>query len=213
MDASSPLPRPCDGAAVPAPPGEIILHNGRLSGTRRSLNRPATVIGRAEGCDIRLNADGVCPVHCLLIAGPEGIFLQTLPGSSGTRINGELRTDGPLADGDLLMVGPFQFRLSLPESLGPSTTSLNQAAWQREQEALRIQAAAVVAQQTALTEEEARLRERQITLERQETQLAAHLEEQRRHLVELQGQIHEARKALREERTAHERESWRRRTP
>jgi pSer/pThr/pTyr-binding forkhead associated (FHA) protein len=169
-----------------------------------------TVIGRAEGCDVRLNVEGVYPVHCVLVATEGGLVLHAVQGSYGTQVNGLPPSSSPLANGDRLTVGPFQFLLSLPEPTGAfsagtgTQTEEYRTASKRDQQALRIQAAAVVAQQAALTEEEARLQERQAALERQESQLASHLEERRKHLVELQRQVREARQALQEERAAHE---------
>jgi chromosome segregation ATPase len=75
-----------------------------------------------------------------------------------------------------------------------------------EQEALRIQAAAVAAQQAVLIEEEARLQQRRLVLEQQEEQLAAHLEEKRGQLIGLRKQVQTERTALRAERTQYQRQ-------
>jgi FHA domain len=193
MDATPHAP-----PSVP-PAGELIVHNGRLSGTRKELGTALTLLGRAEGCDVRLNVEGVHPVHCAIVHGRDGFILRTLHGAE-TLVNGEPIVEGSLHDGDLLAVGPFQFRVALQ----PLAEPIDRAALEREKDALRIQAAAVAAQQAALTEEEARLQHRRITLERQETQLSAHLEERRQKLVELQNQVREARMALRNERDEHD---------
>ena len=129
-------------ATPPAPPdsaGELIVHNGRLIGTRKALGPALTLLGRAEGCDVRLNVEGVHPVHCAIVRGPDGILLRTLHGAI-THRNGEPIGEVALHDGDLIAVGPFQFRVAL----GPLSEPL-----QREKDALRIQAAAVAAQQAA----------------------------------------------------------------
>src|SRR5207237_1545938 len=97
-------------------------------------------------------------------------------------------------DGDLLEVGPCQYRLHWPAA---------DAAADPDLEALRIQAAAVVAQQAALGELEFRLCDRETALARQEEQVAGRLEDQRRQLLDLQDQITEARAALRQKRAAH----------
>jgi chromosome segregation ATPase len=192
-------PQPTPHADPPAPAGELIVHNGRLSGTRKTLNAALTLLGRAEGCDVRLNAEGVLPIHCAVIRGPAGLGVRALHGAV-TLVNGRPIAEGPLHDGDLLGVGPFQFRVAL----APAAEPIDRAALEREKDALRIQAAAVVAQQAALTEQEVRLQQRRVALERQEAQLSAHLEERRQKVVELQGQVREARMALRDERVEHE---------
>src|SRR5437868_7147440 len=148
-------PHPAPRADLPAPAGELIIHNGRLSGTRKPLGSALTLLGRAEGCDVRLNVAGVLPVHCALIRGPGGLVLRSMHGAV-TQVNGDTVTEGALHDGDLLAVGPFQFRIAL----APEPTPIDQAALEREKDALRIQAAAVAAQQVALTEEETRLQQR-----------------------------------------------------
>lgn len=190
-----PPPRP----DPPAPAGELVVHNGRLSGARKALHAALTLLGHAEGCDVRLNVEGVLPVHCAITRGPAGLVLRALPGAV-TLVNGRPVAEGPLHDGDLLAVGPFQFRVAA----APEPEPIDRAALEREKGALRVQAAAVAAQQAALAEQEIRLQQRRVALERQEAQLSAHLEERRRKLVELQGQVREARMALRNERAEHE---------
>jgi pSer/pThr/pTyr-binding forkhead associated (FHA) protein len=191
---------PLPDAAEPSLPagGELIVENGRAGGTRRALAVPMTLIGRSAGCDVRLAADGVQPLHCALVHGPEGLLLRDL-GGEGTLVNDVPADAVLLKDGDALTVGPFQLVVRLPEA-GPAAGS---AALEREREALRVQAAAVVAQQAALTELEGKLEQRRLTLERQEEQLAAHLEAKRGRLLELQQRVRESRMALQSERADH----------
>jgi hypothetical protein len=177
----------------------LIVENGRLNGSRKALGAALTLIGGAEGCDVRLNVEDVFPIHCALVRTSDGLHLRSFPGAI-TQRNGEPIAEGVVSDGDLLTVGPFQFRVALPAAPEP----VDRASLEREKDALRIQAAAVAAQQAAVTEEEARLQHRRLTLERQEAQLSIHLEERRQKLVELQGEVRAARLALRTERTDHE---------
>jgi pSer/pThr/pTyr-binding forkhead associated (FHA) protein len=189
--------------------GELIVLNGRLAGTRKALNPSVTVIGRGTGCDVRLNVEGVGPLHCLVIHDAEGLRVRELDSHEGTFVNGE-RVSGSaaLGDEDTLTVGPFRFGVRLPPGgLKTATTQFllretDQIA--KEKEALRIQAAAVVAQQTALTESEAKLEQRRAELQRQEEQLAGYLEEKRAKLAELQNQVREARDTLEKEREEHD---------
>lgn len=192
--------------SAPPPGGELVVQTGRLAGTRRLLGVPLTFIGRSPGCDLRLNADGVNPLHCLIAHGPTGLVVRDLDSEHGTTVNGARVTHTPLCDGDLLAVGPFQFRVKLPASAkarpaaGPETEQANQA----EKDALRVQAAAVAAQQAGLAEEETRLLERRGTLEQQESQLAAHLEEKRKRLLQIAEHAQTARAALQKERADYE---------
>lgn len=200
--------------ATPSAPAELVLQNGRPDGSRRAVTAALTLLGRAPGCDMRLNAHGVSLQHCALALVPEGLVLRDLESESGTLVNGERVTACTLRHGDVVSVGPFQFLVQLPaDGTGSGIVPLGVAALhdmevvRKEKEALRIQAAAVAAQQAALTEEEIRLKQRAVALERQEEQLAAHLEERRRQLTALQVQVRDARASLRRERTAFEEQS------
>lgn len=178
-------------------PGELIVQNGRQSGARRPLGMPLTIIGRSAGCDIRLNADGVAAQHCLLVHGPGGLTLRDLEGSGGTFVNGERISQVDLKEGDLLCVGPFQFKLHL------SAQSSYEPEFP-ERDPVRLQVAAVAAQQVSLTEEETRLLQRRAALEQQEKQLGAHLEEKRRKLVQLGERTQAERLALQQDKEAYD---------
>jgi hypothetical protein len=187
----------------PPPAGELVVQNGRLAGARHPLGAALTFLGNAAGCDVRLSADSVHPLHCLLAVTAEGLLLRDLESETGTFVNGERVSTRPLRDGDLLAVGPYQLRLRLPPAAASAAESA--AAVRKEKEALRIQAAAVAAQQAALAEQEARLGQRRATLEQQEGQLAAHLEDKRRRLVQLAEHAQLARTALEKERAEYAR--------
>jgi pSer/pThr/pTyr-binding forkhead associated (FHA) protein len=189
--------------------GELIVLNGRHTGARKALNPSVTVIGRAADCDLRLKVEGVGRLHCLVVNGPEGLYVRDLDSAEGTLVNGD-RVAGSrvLREDDTITVGPFGFSVRLPQvTAGTAATQflLREAdQLSREKEALRIQAAAVVAQQTALTESEAKLEQRRAELQRQEEQLAGHLEEKRAKLAELQNQTRGSRDALQKEREEYE---------
>ena len=82
-------------------PAELIVQNGRLKGSSKPLHPPLVLIGRAEGCDIRLNVDGVRPLHCVLVHSPKGLILRDLQGGKGTLVNGEPTATCVLQNGDL----------------------------------------------------------------------------------------------------------------
>jgi pSer/pThr/pTyr-binding forkhead associated (FHA) protein len=188
--------------AEPATHGELVLANGM----RRPLTAPFAVVGRAPGCEVRVHAPAVNPLHCALVRVPGGLMLRDLQTELGTLVNGERVTLCTVRDGDVVTVGPFEFRVHLPASAASDVLPLGAGALhemellQKEKEALRIQAAAVVAQQAALNDEENKLKQRETALQRQEEQLAAHLESKRGQLAALQEQVGEARALLRRER-------------
>src|SRR6266446_4400386 len=135
-----------------SPSLEVVILDGRQPGARRPLHSPLTIIGRAEHCDIRLNAEGVEPVHCALVMTPIGPLLRGLQKPGVTYVNDEPTATCHLRTDDVVKVGPFQFQVLW--SATPAPLQAKEAL--REKEALRIQAAAVVAQQSSLTEEEIR---------------------------------------------------------
>jgi pSer/pThr/pTyr-binding forkhead associated (FHA) protein len=180
-------------------PGELILQNGRQAGARRPLCSPITFIGRTQDCDIRLNVDGVDPLHCLVVLGPDGVRLRDLNNVHGTFVNGVRAENTLLRHGDLLKIGPFQFRVEL--NLAPSCPAeIDENSLKEHREAVRIQAAAIAAQQAALEEEETRLAQRRSDLQQQEEQLAARLAEKQRQVQLWSEYTHAEREALRKEK-------------
>jgi chromosome segregation ATPase len=213
-----PLLEPAESG--PAQVGELVVQNGRLQGARRALANPLTLIGRAEGCDVRVNVDQVSPLHCAIVVGADGLILRDLKSEHGTRVNDARVASCPLRHGDVIAVGPCRFRVRvssarltppLRDAQGGDGSGNSEAApvspelLRQEQEALRIQAAAVAAQQAGLIDEEARLQERRTALEQQETELAAHLEDKRCRLIELRDKVQRVRVDLQAERQAHDR--------
>jgi hypothetical protein len=121
----------------------------------------------------------------------------------GTLVNGERVAYALLRHGDLVQIGPFQFRLELSEvgaathSPPPNDDDMRQA--------LHIQAAAVAAQQVALEDEEVRLQKKRSDMLRQEEQLAAHLADKQRQVQCISEQTNAEREAYQQERLDHER--------
>jgi pSer/pThr/pTyr-binding forkhead associated (FHA) protein len=180
-------------------PGELVLQTGRQAGARRPLCTPTTFIGRTQDCDIRLNVDGVDPLHCLVVHGPDGVRLRDLNSVHGTCVNGVRAENALLRHGDLLKVGPFQFRVEF--NLAPSCAAeIDENSVEQLREAVRIQAAAIAAQQVALEEEETRLAQRRSDMQQQEEQLAARLAEKQRQVQLWSEYTHAEREALRKEK-------------
>src|SRR5262249_44805099 len=167
---------------LPVVLGELVVENGRLRGTRQALTSELTLIGQDAACEVLLNIEGVNPLHCAIVYGPDGFVLRDLGSATGTFLNAEAIQTRPLRHDDIIRVGPFQFRLELPSSDEPPEPPLSAAALRAERDTLRVQAAAVAAQQANLAEEEGQLHKRRKTLERQKEQLAAHLDERRQEL-------------------------------
>ncbi|MGC1275748.1 MAG: FHA domain-containing protein [Planctomycetaceae bacterium] len=91
---------------------EIILRSGKRAGRRITLPAGEVVIGRDEGCRIRLTSSDVSRRHCLLRSRGEDVVASDLGSRNGTFVN-ESPIAGPtlLRPGDLLRVGPFLFQV------------------------------------------------------------------------------------------------------
>jgi len=197
MESTGQTPPPSSQLVQAASVGELIVQKGGRKGMRKPLNVPLTFIGRDKACDICLNVDGIAPQHCVLVHGPNGLIIRDLDSNKGTLVNGHPIASSRINDGDTLTVGPYEFLIKLPEQ--PHSES-----FPGENDALRLQAAAVAAQQVALCEEEVKLQQRLGALEQQKEQLSSHLEDKRRRLVQLNQKAHAERSALHKDRVSYE---------
>lgn len=81
------------------------------------LAREVMTLGRAHGCDIRLDAPEVSSLHCIISRDSQGLRLRDCGSRAGTLLNGEPAGETGLHDGDVLQVGSFCFRVHLPACL------------------------------------------------------------------------------------------------
>jgi hypothetical protein len=168
-----------DIAEAAAVVGGLVVLNGRHQGTHIPLRLPATLIGSGPGCDVRLTADDVAEVHCLLVATPVGPAVRSLFPDS-THLNGRPTAAALLHDGDDLAVGPCTFRFTWRGGTAIVTPA------EREEPPAA----------------EWGLREREQALHEQEHQLATILEERQAQILGLLDQLSEGREKLRQERAA-----------
>src|SRR5437763_16513637 len=106
MDSIDPV---ISGADSPVPAslgGELIVQNGRQAGASKSLNNPVTLIGRAAGCNIRLNLDSIHPLHCALLRGPGGLIVRARGSAAATLVNEPRASSCLVRGGDIIGVGP-----------------------------------------------------------------------------------------------------------
>ena len=88
------------------------------SGKVRSTPLPegaALSVGRHASCDVRINADGVEPVHCRFLPDGEG-YRVSAGADEGIRVNGSAVAEKRLSEGDTIDVGPAKltFRADAP---------------------------------------------------------------------------------------------------
>ena len=88
------------------PQVQLEFRNGKRAKDRWTVNRPITLIGRAEECKIHLNAEDISMYHCGLVLTPAGLWAVDLSGR-GVVVNGERMRVAPLGPGAELWVGRF----------------------------------------------------------------------------------------------------------
>src|SRR5262245_45755934 len=111
-----PMVIPTDEPQGPAQ-ATLVVTYGTTPNKHRPLNQPVTVLGRARGCDIGLEAPDVSSVHCVIYRQGGGLRIRDCASRAGTRLNGEAVQEAPLRDGDTLQIGPFSFRVDLPANV------------------------------------------------------------------------------------------------
>ncbi|MCC5823280.1 MAG: FHA domain-containing protein [Phycisphaerales bacterium] len=86
------------------------------------LAKDRTVVGRQEGCQLRIPIAGVSRKHCEIMIEGGSIVVRDLGSSNGTYVNQERVTEQPLAPGDLLSVGGQVFLVQVngdPDEFDP----------------------------------------------------------------------------------------------
>src|SRR5271157_4529979 len=96
---------------MPAAPGFLVL---RVRGSTRDgqvlrLQSPKCTIGSGPNCTLRLRADNIGVVHCLILRGPSQTLVQRW--SPDTRLNGRNFSESVLQAGDCLSVGAIDLEV------------------------------------------------------------------------------------------------------
>jgi pSer/pThr/pTyr-binding forkhead associated (FHA) protein len=83
------------------------------------------VIGRAEGCDLRVPLLSVSRRHCEVTVEGDEVMVRDLGSSNGTYVNNKKVAEKELQAGDRLVVGPVVFTVQIngkPEEIQPVKT-------------------------------------------------------------------------------------------
>ncbi len=82
-----------------------------------ALTEKSYVAGRNAQCDLWLDGEGVSRKHAQFDRDPKGYTITDLKSANGTYVNGERVEKHPLADGDLVQVGPLvSFRYTVTDA-------------------------------------------------------------------------------------------------
>lgn len=102
---------------------ELVIQSGKLKGKRLVLPAKDMVVGRDEGCDLRIASSLVSRKHCVLKNSPEGILVTDLDSQNGTHVNDVLISEPTLLkEGDMLRIGATLLSVP-PNKRSKSTTS------------------------------------------------------------------------------------------
>ena len=85
------------------------------------ITRDITVVGRKEGCDVRLDHKSVSKQHCVLVRTDGLLLLRDLGSTNGTRVNGKRVRRAALLPNDLLNVAGFGFKVYFGPAEAPAS--------------------------------------------------------------------------------------------
>lgn len=94
----------------------LVVQSGKHKGRQIELpDNKELVVGREQGCFLRLASQDVSRHHCMLIRTSRGWLLRDLRSQNGTQVNG-VRISGEtiLQPGDRLRIGPLEFQFAGP---------------------------------------------------------------------------------------------------
>lgn len=102
---------------------ELLIQYGKLQGRKLSLPDGEIVVGRDEGCQIRMASSEISRRHCVLRSSSVGIVVKDLESRNGTFVN-DVAVEGEvtLKPGDVLKIGPIVFQVP-PVSVPASESS------------------------------------------------------------------------------------------
>lgn len=83
----------------------LIVLAGTSMGQMQLLDRPVTVIGRADKADLRIIDDGISRDHSRVVREGNKLMLEDLGSTNGTYCNGVRVVRQVLAEGDKIMIG------------------------------------------------------------------------------------------------------------
>ena len=96
----------------PGPYLEIL--RGRTDFPLRPLELERFLIGAGSQCTLQLGGEGMPILHSLITRTAGGYQIEALASFPMLRINGQPARSGALTDGDLVMIGAFEFGIRLP---------------------------------------------------------------------------------------------------
>lgn len=90
---------------------KLVVLAGAKKGAAVPIKKDVFIIGRSKECALRAGSEAISRKHCELKVTDNGLVARDLGSRNGTYVNDE-KIDGPrtLSNGDLLRIGPLEFR-------------------------------------------------------------------------------------------------------
>ena len=104
-----------------APRFVLVVHAGAKAGLRIPCRRVVTLIGSRPGCKVNLRHADIAPVHTAIVNTGAQILAIDLASKRGTKLNGLKLEHEALSHGDLLEIGPSEFRVEVKQPAGPGS--------------------------------------------------------------------------------------------
>lgn len=104
----------------------MIVHLVPLGGGQSiELTKPINLVGRKEGCDIRLGHKSVSKQHCILVQSEGMLMVRDLGSTNGTRVNGKRIRRAALVENDQFNVAAMSFRVKFGQTPAPAPVQMN----------------------------------------------------------------------------------------
>ena len=88
--------------------GVLVIRSGDLTGSRFTISKDTTKIGRNPDSDILFDDISVSRSHAEIVNSKAGLVVRDLGSLNGTYINQNLTEQSPLRHGDELQIGRFR---------------------------------------------------------------------------------------------------------
>jgi pSer/pThr/pTyr-binding forkhead associated (FHA) protein len=93
------------------------IQQGSNAGKEIKVSAAKYIIGREEGCALRINNEAISRKHCVILTTENEVVVRDLNSRNGTFVNDEkVNGEAVLLHGDILKVGPLPFEMIIEQS-------------------------------------------------------------------------------------------------